>query len=366
MKVWIWQQMMTPHMVPLAEALAREGVAVRFLAMEDMSPDRAAQGWEARQPAGVEAAIIENNAALADAIAQAPSDAVHLTQGIVRNGLIGVAQRLLASRGARIWWMAEKVDRRGPLGWLKTIDYRRAISRRSGEAERLLAIGDGCAQFMAHCGFPAKNISPFAYFLEPAMADESAAEDAPFTIVFAARMIGLKRFDLLVEALDQIDAPFRLVVLGDGPLAEKWKALAIGRLDGRVDWIGGVSPKQVRGHLAQSDLLVLPSDYDGWGAVASEALIEGTRVIASDACGASIVVREEGALFPSGDAAALAKCIETSLHDGKVASKERTRRRAWAQCLDARIGARYLIDLLKGRDAPAPWLLGPSAKELAA
>ena len=42
--------------------------------------------------------------------------------------------------------------------------------------------------------------------------------------------------------------------------------------------------------MAAADVLVLPSRFDGWGAVVNEALMVGTPVICSDRCGASDVI----------------------------------------------------------------------------
>ena len=55
--------------------------------------------------------------------------------------------------------------------------------------------------------------------------------------------------------------------------------------------------------ICESDCLVLPSRYDGWGAVISEALMVGTPVICSDNCGAANVVTASnvGSVFSTND-----------------------------------------------------------------
>ena len=59
--------------------------------------------------------------------------------------------------------------------------------------------------------------------------------------------------------------------------------------------------------MSSADCLILPSRHDGWGAVVSEALMVGTPVICSDACGSAGVVHASGVggVFRSGDHCAL-------------------------------------------------------------
>ena len=59
--------------------------------------------------------------------------------------------------------------------------------------------------------------------------------------------------------------------------------------------------------IAAADLLALPSRWDGWGLVVNEALAVGVPVIASNACGASDLIRQDvnGYVFTSEDAASL-------------------------------------------------------------
>ena len=69
-----------------------------------------------------------------------------------------------------------------------------------------------------------------------------------------------------------------------------WESLAASLLPNRVQWFGKFPMSEVAKKMADADCLVLPSLHDGWGAVVSEALIAGTPVICSDACGSAGVV----------------------------------------------------------------------------
>ena len=110
-------------------------------------------------------------------------------------------------------------------------------------------------------------------------------------------------------------------------------------------------------------MLVLPSLHDGWGAVVSEALIAGTPVICSDACGSAGVVEASGVgcVFPSGDVEALSACLSQMLSTGPLDDVRRQQLAAWAHALGVSAGAVYLRSILDSngsqpsRPSP-PWL----------
>ena len=72
--------------------------------------------------------------------------------------------------------------------------------------------------------------------------------------------------------------------------------------------------------LAQSDLLVLPSEAEGFGLVLIEAMAGGVPIVATDAPGIRDVVRHEsnGLLVPVGEPEALARAIARIVGDDEL------------------------------------------------
>lgn len=144
-------------------------------------------------------------------------------------------------------------------------------------------------------------------------------DHAVVTLVFAGRLAKVKRLDLLLDAFSQVVQRHtaRLLIVGDGPergrvarLVEQQGLSAMCHLTGHQDnplpWIKA------------ADILILPSDYEGFGNVLVEALACGTQVIATD-CPygpAEILDGQYGQLVPVGDAHALAQAIERALSKG--------------------------------------------------
>src|SRR5690606_22698294 len=156
--VWFWQRIVSPHMAVLASALAAQGREVTYVAEQEMSADRAAQGWIAPSLGAAELRFAPSREAVRDAVREAPANSIHICQGLRSNGLVGEAQTGLAERGLRQWAILETVEDSGWRGVLKRLEYRRLIHRGRTRLQGVLAIGDQTATWLAARGMPAERI----------------------------------------------------------------------------------------------------------------------------------------------------------------------------------------------------------------
>jgi hypothetical protein len=94
-----------------------------------------------------------------------------------------------------------------------------------------------------------------------------------------------------------------------------------------------VTTDRLRELYALSDIFVLPSGAEGFGIVYLEAMAFAKPVIAADAGGAPFVVRPgaSGILVTYGDAAGLARSIETLIQDPDAARALGSRGRAFLE-----------------------------------
>lgn len=371
--IWLWQRIVTPHMAGLAVALGRLGHPVTYIAEEEMSSDRAAQGWTHQTLPSVNLRFAPTSIDTERLAEAAPFDAVHICQGVRGNGLVGYAQAALARRGARQWVIMETVDDSGWRGVLKRLEYRRLFTLRRRSIEGLLTTGHRTSAWLAARGMPHERVYPFSYFLpRPAPPIEVKGQrEAKFRVLFVGQHIHRKRLDLLITAMARLPTGnVELVVVGTGPLESELRTMAEALLPGRVLWIGVLPIEEVPKHMAQADCLVLPSRHDGWGAVVSEALMVGTPVICSDRCGAAGVVlaSRRGGVFPSGDVGALTTQLQRIVDGGRQSWQQRAELADWAKCLGAEAGATYLTEILRyvetggARPAP-PWEGAGSARD---
>jgi glycosyltransferase involved in cell wall biosynthesis len=106
-------------------------------------------------------------------------------------------------------------------------------------------------------------------------------------------------------------ARFRLVGATDSnPAAIALSELERWRAEGVVEYLGEAA--DVRGHLADSMVYVLPSYREGTPRTVLEAMASGRAIVTTDApgCRETVAPGENGFLVPVGDAAALADAME--------------------------------------------------------
>lgn len=371
-EIWFWQLIVSPHMAGLGRALAECGHKVIYVAQQQMTPQRAAQGW---QPPSLGKAILQLAPTQADALAlaeQAPPGAVHICQGIRGNAQIGPVQQRLAQLGRNQWVVMETVDDAGWRGIAKRLAYRYLFARLGPMLQGVLATGRSTPQWVIDRGMPSSKVYPFAYFLpEPegvlSHSPPEATQDDVFKVLFVGQFIELKRLDLLIDALAVLgSAQFELLVVGSGPLEARLREQAEQVLGNRVNWIGRLPMADVQQLMAEVDCLVLPSRHDGWGAVVVEALMAGTPAICSDCCGAAeaVLASGVGGVFVSGDKQSLMKRLAGVIDTGIRNSSQRKALANWATTsFSAQAGAKYLAKVLTysngAVDRPAaPWLSG--------
>jgi glycosyltransferase involved in cell wall biosynthesis len=171
------------------------------------------------------------------------------------------------------------------------------------------------------------DVAPDMITVIPNAVDRSAGPPpsggAPLTRVgFIGRLDPVKRIPDLIAAVAKLPERFTLDIWGEGGHRRAIQAaVAKHELDGRVKLHGSIaSPQQA---LGQMDVLVLPSEAEGFGLVLIEAMAAGVPVVATDVPGIRNVVTGEktGILVPVGDPAALAAGIEHMLTDTRFRSR---------------------------------------------
>lgn len=368
-----WQNIVSPHQVALLEAVAHSGeVDVVLVADTAMSSDRTAGGWTAPVLHDVKTIISPTRAAIRDLVRGSAGDCVHIITGFSRGCRVGylALEELRRSKpaGCLIGIQAEPGDVRGLKGRLRWCRWRYDTWRYAKAVDFVLALGaNGPPQFLS-LGIDARRIYSFGYFLEqPQLAAESVRESGQaLQLVFSGQLIKRKGVDMFFAALDILhDESWTLQVVGDGPERNSLESLAtaLGIRD-RISFRGVMKRLDALSVIAAADLLILPSRWDGWGAVVSEALMCGVPVICTDTCGASILLHDLvlGSVVSEGDSSALADALRERLRHGPLSQEERKRIRDWSACISGSSAAEYLLNIISSIDtatAPpeAPWLI---------
>jgi glycosyltransferase involved in cell wall biosynthesis len=134
-------------------------------------------------------------------------------------------------------------------------------------------------------------------------------------LLAVGRIAPQKGYLTLLSALALIaDRPWSMTILGDGPLVEdvKRRAKKLGLIE-RIKFVGFVA--DVTPYFAQSDILVLSSQWEGFPAVPIEAMATGCAVVATDCSdGLTRMLHQIGQdTVPVQDPEALAKAIRDEI-----------------------------------------------------
>jgi glycosyltransferase involved in cell wall biosynthesis len=136
-------------------------------------------------------------------------------------------------------------------------------------------------------------------------------QDAPALrhgFVVAGRQTPYKRFDLAIQACDELKVP--LLVIGDGPDHRRLEKLA-GR---STTFLSNVNDNEIAGHFGSALGFIMPN-MDDFGIVAVEAMAAATPVIAYSKGGALdyVVPGKTGLFFDKQTVKELVKALETAM-----------------------------------------------------
>jgi glycosyltransferase involved in cell wall biosynthesis len=144
------------------------------------------------------------------------------------------------------------------------------------------------------------------------------ADHDPVELLAVGRLVEKKGFDVLLDALSRLDRPYRLRLVGDGPLRPRLEAMiAAHRLADRVELVGRCTHATLPDYYAGADVVVVPSvvdstgDRDGLPNVVLESMASQRPVVASAVAAIPAAVRDgvTGTLVPPRDPDALAGAL---------------------------------------------------------
>lgn len=158
-----------------------------------------------------------------------------------------------------------------------------------------------------------------------AVAKKFRLADGQRRIAFSGRLAPVKRVDTLIDAFVKVAAErndWNLLIIGGGPLESELKSRVPANLQDRVEWTGFINdPDELAALYACGDVFVLPSSYEPWAVVVSEAASAGMAILASEVVGAAGELCRDGVngrLFPPGDVDKLAAALNEVTGDAEL------------------------------------------------
>lgn len=205
----------------------------------------------------------------------------------------------------------------GPSAWTRLMRFR-AIARISdltivmGDHDRALLAGTGDVRLLSR--------PTVTRMMEQACASRAERQpDHPWRLLMVGRLTDQKDQAMALAALSRLPhRDWRLTIAGQGPLrAELERQCAALGIADRVDFIGYVGDcDRLAALLAQADLLLQPSRWEGFCATLIEAMACGADVVATDSTPNIRPLLAAGGqhpVTPVGDATAFACAIERAI-----------------------------------------------------
>ena len=120
-------------------------------------------------------------------------------------------------------------------------------------------------------------------------------------VLFVGRLSSEKGIACLLQSWKMLGSKFRLLIVGDGPMAPLVREYA--GADRTIEWLGYWSHSEILDLMGKAFALVFPSIwYEGFPLVLAEAFAKGLPVIASNLGSMAEIIthRKTGLLFPPG------------------------------------------------------------------
>lgn len=347
----LWQGVISIHQCAFVRSLAKHH-NVTLVVAKKISDERKKQGWSV--PDMGNARIIENPTEEMVNNFVNRVDTHSIFSGFDPFPLAKKAINMIVSRGEKFSLLLEPYDWRGVKGRLRQLKYILLAAKYNASIHRLFVTGTKAYQNYIRCGFSKAKIYQWGYFtMHPYRTQEKALSNR-FEIIFVGALIDRKNCRMLIEEVKKNPHNVSLSVIGNGPLYDELNAIT--QEDKNIKLLGNLLNDQVHEYIANADILVLPSKFDGWGAVVNEALMVGTPVLASENCGSSIMldgdVRGECFTFSN-----FHEVLNKWIKKGKTPVSARSKIIEWAEAsISGQVVAEYFVDAINGISETAPWL----------
>ena len=196
-------------------------------------------------------------------------------------------------------------NRRRSKSWLRPGE--RFVYRRYNRVVCISAAARRALESWIGDGAPEKTVIDNGVRLDRFTPMVRTAPSTPATLVMIASFTPQKDQLTLIRAMSKLPSSTRLVLVGDGPLREEVEDVVreLG-MQGRVRFRGRIPSEEVSALLAEVDICVQSSRWEGFGLVAVEAMASGVPVIATRVPGLAEVVCDPSVLFEAGEANDLA------------------------------------------------------------
>lgn len=292
-------------------------------------------------------------------------DAIHIVSGAHVYKIPHKAFKLAIKTNAIVGIFSEPFQYMGVKGKLRFLKYWLFRIRYSKHVSFILTTGERGRWCFESVGFSRSIIYDWAYFTETHTIAIRENQTKDIKLLFIGSIDTRKNILRLISVCKKLECIDNLNIIGTGPLENQLQQ-AIRNTN--CNYLDKVPNKEIHKIIGDSDVLILPSIYDGWGVVVSEALMCGTPVIASSNCGSSVLLQGiRGRVF-SIEEDNLEEVLQDFLTVLPYDAGKREEIKHWAlQNISGETAARYFDEIISDvmgnttQRPVAPWLIEKEA-----
>ncbi len=235
--------------------------------------------------------------------------------------------------------------------WLHKLRFLLQDRKYIKDIQTVFAIGEKAVNYYQ---FLSKDwqVNPFVYCTEKQNVNNERGSSSKMKFLFVGSLSARKNPLLLAKAAEclNVTTDFTVDFIGNGEKVIELENYIKAHQISNIHLKGHRTIEQIPEEMAQYDVLVLPSLYDGWGAVVNEALSLGLFVICSDQCGAKILIqnKKNGIVFKSGSKESLSKALQWCVDNKNFITQQNVNIQQWSnRSLSGSAVAQYFISAIK-------------------
>ena len=368
-KFYFWQFAPNHHESAYICSLTRMGFPCTVIFQNDIPPERKLLGIEFPDYGGARILWYRDVSNFSEIEGAIEQGAIHVFTGI-RPFRMNKKAYSYYSRFPylKLLLVSESRVSTGFLGFLRYIDSLIFDFRIRRRINAVLAMGRIGVDWFVRTLFLKQRVFEFCYAIKtlPIRSELNDFTKKQLNIVYVGQLIERKNIYILINAIGRL--PLNAVTLelyGVGPLKREIENYIQEKgLQSQCVLRGAMKNSEMAKMLATKELLILPSHWDGWGAVVNESLAAGTPVIVSDKCGSSSLKRDGVVdVFLSSNIDSLVHLIEKHLRELDTLNIRRIRSKELAENISGDAVAKYFFKIVEGlflSDLPmgnvvAPW-----------
>jgi glycosyltransferase involved in cell wall biosynthesis len=369
MRFYFWQQVLSPHQNEFIIELSKiTGNKIFWIVESEKLEYRTNMGWEDVNVTDLNIIIAPTKNQIHQIIDESKIyNSIHVFSGLRGVWLVRYALKYACKFDLKIAIQSESIDKKGLKGIVRIFLGLLDRIRFSSKISYIFAIGSTGRNWFEFLGYKKNIIFDWGYFPDSKFLefDNVEYDTSKFNFIYCGSLINEKGIVNLIKAFCNIvkfHPKTHLHLVGSGKnmddiitMTNKYK------LSKNVSFHGVLLNKQAKYLISKSDVLILPSiRKDGWGAVVNEAILNGTKVICSDLCGASIVIKNNrvfGRVFDHRKIETLIQSMNELLDEGKISFEMRNVLIEKSKILKPRTASIYFNSIVNNLlTIKAPWV----------